>query len=559
MKKILYYLLFANSAIFAQDVVFAGKINKTPKIYYVSTTGNNSNSGLTTSLSFATLTFAVSYASPILPGDYIYVKAGNYGAENVLFQKSGTANDPIYIIGYKNIPGSLTSPSDQPPLLVDATDPYAAYITSDMPTFNGSNRTTGIGFDMRNSENIVLRNFQIEQYVIGVILGNEDTLTATNISLYNIGCKTIGSTSAAYSGQGILCGSLENNFSNYSTIEKCQVVNCCAELIQVCGNYNNVKDTKIFCNENTSNASSDYYLTIFGSYNKITGCYAYRLTGLSASGHGYTIKSNAEDVIDNPGGYNLIYPKFNEIINCTAENMGESFCVRHRWVTNNTFYKCTAIGTYAGTYLGSSGEGNGITIRDGAANNTFNSILVKYCASGITFQDTSEDGDTGGSPPGHPGSGNKVINSIFNVCYIGVNFDSYSIASDAGTNTIANCTFYKCDYIHYADRRCENMVYKNNIYSTAQGYFRGSTYSTDIASGQFVNCDFYSVSIPGGFVTGTNIGSDPLFTNAASNNFLISNSSPCKNTGTNLSYIKFDYCGRRKVISIAPSMGAYER
>lgn len=556
MKKIIFILLLLPIVVFSQ-ITFTGKVNKTPKIYYISTSGNNSSSGLTTGLSWATLTYAVSYLSPVVAGDYIFVKAGNYGAENVLFQKSGTANDPINIIGYKIIPGSLTSPSDQPPLLVNAVDPYAAYITTDMPTFNGGNRTTGIGFDMRNSENIILRNFQIEQYSIGVILGSADTLAVTNISLYNIGCKTIGNTTSSYSGQGLLCGNIENNFSNYSTIEKCQIVNCCAELIQVCGNYNNIKNTKVFCNENTSNASADYYVTLFGSYNKVTGCYAYRLPGISASGHGFTIKSNAEDVIDAAGSYALIYPKYNEIINCTAENMGESFCVRHRWVTNNTFYKCTATGTYAGTYLGSSGEGNGITIRDGAANNIFNSIYVSGCASGITFQDTGEDGDTGGSPPGHPGSGNKVINSIFNICYVGINFDDYNVASDAGTNTIANCNFYKCDYVHYAARRCENMVYKNNIYSTAQGYFRGSTYSTDVASSQFTYSDFYSVSIPGGFVAGTNIGSNPLF--ISTTDFHISNSSPCKNTGTALSYILFDFSGRRKIISIAPSMGAYER
>lgn len=37
-----------------------------------------------------TITYAVGYNTPAKPGDTIYVKAGNYGAEYVNFIKSGT-------------------------------------------------------------------------------------------------------------------------------------------------------------------------------------------------------------------------------------------------------------------------------------------------------------------------------------------------------------------------------------------------------------------------------------------------------------------------------------
>ena len=49
------------------------------KKYYVSTTGNNSNSGLTLALPWKTITYAASSTCPVIGGDTVYVKAGNYG------------------------------------------------------------------------------------------------------------------------------------------------------------------------------------------------------------------------------------------------------------------------------------------------------------------------------------------------------------------------------------------------------------------------------------------------------------------------------------------------
>ena len=46
----------------------------------------------------------MSAASPVLPGDTIFVKGGNYGNENVVLKRV-VPGSPITIIGYKNTPG----------------------------------------------------------------------------------------------------------------------------------------------------------------------------------------------------------------------------------------------------------------------------------------------------------------------------------------------------------------------------------------------------------------------------------------------------------------------
>ena len=75
------------------------------KTYYISTTGSNTNSGLTPSLAWKTITYAASSSCPVLAGDTVYVKAGNYGAEYVSFQKNGVSGKPISYIGYQTTPG----------------------------------------------------------------------------------------------------------------------------------------------------------------------------------------------------------------------------------------------------------------------------------------------------------------------------------------------------------------------------------------------------------------------------------------------------------------------
>ncbi len=544
------------------------------KTYYVSTSGNNSNSGLTPTQSWLTLTYAAGSSSPVTAGDIVYVKAGNY-TENVIFSKSGTVGNPIIFQGYK------TTPGDSPPLLVNNSNPYSPFIITDMPTFIGSSRAIGTAFNCENQKYLVIKNFQIQNYANGFIAGSGNQTNAENLTLYNINIMSLGDINASYSGEGILLGNMGTKFSNNDTLINCLVVNASAEGFGVNGNKNMLKGCKVYCNENTNtNAPTDYYIAVCGSYNTITSCYVERASGLLHAGHGISVKSNAEQVVDKGLSLPVISPQYNKFYYCTAKNMGESFCVRHRLTQNNLFYHCKAIGTHTGAIGSPEGEGNCMVTRDGASNNTFDGCIAENCNSGIVFEDTVEDGDTGTNPTGHPGNNNKYINCKIYNCYFGVNFNDYSIRSDAGDNTIAYCTFYQTRYIYYAARHCANMKYVGNIYygclpTSSGGYFKGSTYASDIipngTSTYFKNCDF--INIQGGLPTNfliNSIGSiakDPVFINPNALDFRLKSSSPCINAGTfsgggggggSTVYTSIDYDSIVRPQGTGYEIGAYE-
>jgi hypothetical protein len=514
--------------------------------YYVSRSGNNNNNGALAT-PWKTLTKAISVA---VAGDLVYVKAGNYGTETVTFTKSGTSGSPITFQGYK------TTPGDAPPVLVNNANPYAAFDTLDMPTFNGGNRAgLTTAFNCDNRQYLIIKNFQIQNHMDGVVAGTSNQATSNFIVLNNVNTMYMGKTSVDYDGHGILLGSLGTKFANQNTVTNCLVVNAASEAIGINGNNNTITGCKVYCNENTNFAPTDYYIIISGNYNTVTSCYVERAASLSHAGHGIGAKTNAEQVIDDPAnhvGFPTITAQYNTFNYCTAKNLGECFYVRHRNARYNVFYHCKGIGTHTGS---TEGEGECIVTRDGASDNTFDGCTAENCAAGIVFQDTSEDGDGAGSgTPGHPGNNNKYINCVINDCFYGVKFSSYSIQSDAGNNTIANCTFYKTVKLHEAQRHCANMKYIGNIYygclpSTPGGYFKGGTYTNDIVPNgtntYFKLCDFINIEggMPTNFVTNSvgSIASDPLFVNAGTGNFHLQSSSPCINKVDILSYNLKDF------------------
>lgn len=527
--------------------------------YFVSPTGNDGGTG-TFLQPWKTVTFASANSNP---GDTIYVKAGLYN-ENIVISKSGTVDKPVEFIGYTSTPG------DRPTILVNRTDPYSAFLSTDMPTFDGGDRASGVGLNCRDQKYLKIKNFQIQNYRYGLIAGGSSQ-DAGNNYYFNINVRNIGDVNASYSGLGILLGSMGTLFSNYNTLDSCLVVNSAAEGFGINGNYNSLNGCKVYCNQNTGNAATDYFVIVTGSYNQLTGCYIEREPNLSHAGHGYSAKTNAEQVIDKGLNLPAIAAEYNTFKYCVARNMGESFCVRHRTARYNLFYHCKAIGTHTGADGSSSGKGNGIAIRDGASYNVFDGCITENCNAAIRFNETVEDGDTGTNPTGHPGNNNLIKNGIAYNCYIGVHFFEYSIPGDAGDNTIANCTFYKTRYMFYAERSCKNMKYINNIFygtlpATPGGAFRAGPFASDIlpngSNTYFSNCDFYNIQgdMPPGFVTSTinGISADPLFKNPSNNDFHLLAGSPCINTGKTIDSVKTDYDSVSRPQGAAYDIGAFE-
>lgn len=79
-------------------ILFAFAQSSHAAIFYVSTTGSDTNNGLTTTAPFATVYKAVAMANP---GDLIYVRGGTYTcATRINLSKSGTANQLNYLFAY---------------------------------------------------------------------------------------------------------------------------------------------------------------------------------------------------------------------------------------------------------------------------------------------------------------------------------------------------------------------------------------------------------------------------------------------------------------------------
>ena len=87
LSLMVMFVLFATtSTAYAQD-------------YYVSTNGNNNNDGSQTE-PFRTIVHGTSELSA---GDTLYINTGTYKYERIKLRQSGTASQPINIIGLGNV------------------------------------------------------------------------------------------------------------------------------------------------------------------------------------------------------------------------------------------------------------------------------------------------------------------------------------------------------------------------------------------------------------------------------------------------------------------------
>ncbi len=502
-----------NKIIFTSIVLMFYCIGKAQTNYYVSRTGNNTNSGLSESTAWRTIAYALSSSSPVMAGDTIFIKAGNYENENVVIEKNGTVSAPIVIEGYQVTPG------DNPNLNYSFGDNLDESI---MPLLDGLDRSTGIAIDINGSKNIIINNIQIKNYEYGII---DHTYTYDlNTKLNNIIVKDIGDTTDSYSGKAI------EFYSSNNVINNCIVVNASAQGILVEGDYNTIENCKVYCDDSSSvNAAMDYYIVVYnGNHNTIQNCYVERVGDLPHYGHGIGLKGDCEN---------------NSIRSCTAKNFrGEAFYVRHRGAINNIFTNCVAIGVTEGA--------TGFIVRDGASNNQFNNCIVDNCKRGLMFYDSTEDNGAQ-----YCGRNNFFNNCIIKNTEIGIDFNDYEVFSDIDSNFFNNCVFYNGITLINVERNNFNNKMTNCIVSNYYSLKRESNgYSLSF---EFNYCDFYNngFTMPQG--TG-NISSNPQFVDATNSDFHLMQNSPCIDAGTSSNAPNFDFEGTSRPQGSGFDIGAYE-
>lgn len=485
----------------------------TQTTYFVNINGNNSNSGLSESNAWRTITYAASSSSPVSAGDVIHIKAGDYGNENVIFQTSGTAINPIRYIGYKNVPG------DNPNLNYQYGDSLDENV---MPLLDGNDRTTGTGVILHNREFVELHNLQIQDYSIGLY-----AYKGKNLLLKNIIATTFGDTNAAYDGKGIIVGSLAEN----NVIEDCVVLNACAEGLGVYGHNNIIKNSRVYGDDNSTGVKSamDYYIHVAGNYNLIEDCYIERVGNIAHGGHGFDLKGACQH---------------NIIRNCVSKGMSNTgYELRQRGSQNNLIENCLAIGC-------------GYKIRDGASNNIIRNCKTESANNSVSFVDAAED-----EGAQYAGRNNRFENCIFqNTIRSQIQFQHWGSAeiSDVDQNYFINCIFDGGDFLFNADRKNYDNGMSNCIVMNVDDFVGSSFYSTpfpinfDFSDTYFYNNGFTTPA--GNQVTTAN----PLFVNAANNDYQLTAASPCIDTGNNTGAPTIDYLGNPRPYNGIVDIGAYE-
>jgi hypothetical protein len=489
--------------------VFFSIIIHAQTTYYVATDGDDSNDGLSITTAWKTISFAASSTSPVVAGDLVYIKAGNYESELVVFQKSGTASQPIVFEGYQNTPG------DNPILNYTYGDSVDASL---MPLLDGGNRSVGIGINLVDRFYITLKNIQITNYSEGIVTWNS-SYTDTHFTLENIFIKDIGFEYAT---------ALHISSSSSNIITNCVIVNATGAGMDVSGDNNLIENCQIYSDENYPTvageyASSDYYIVIAGDYNTVSNCYIERIGDLEDLGHGIGVKEDGE--------HNLFE-------NCIAKDLENGgFYVRWEGAQHNEFKNCKAIGTL--------GDVLGFLVRDGASNNEFNSCISENCTSGIRFLVSGEDAD-------YCGKNNTFNNCIVRNAIWSIEYLSWAIPGPADHNLFANCVFDTADYLFESSRENYDNKMINCIVKDIPNLVTGS----ETLNFEYTYTDFFNTFSP---PSGTgNIFANPLFVDATNADYHLQETSPCIDSGTDVDAPNTDFEGISRPQGVGFDMGAFE-
>ncbi len=483
-------------------------------IYYVTTTGNNANDGLTEATAWRTFSYAASQDSPVTAGDTVYIKAGDYGSDDVFIDKNYDANDArIAFIGYQNVPGDITSFDFS---YGDNVDPTR------MPLINPGDRNAGEGINLSDIYSITIKNIQIANCLGGFNIWNT-TSTNSNHVLENIFIQNIGWEYAT----AIIFREANNN-----TIKNCLIVNATGAGMDLWGDNNHIENCKIYSNESqlvlpdSSYTSMDYYIALKGNNNLINNCYAERDGDIEDNGHGFEIKESGQD---------------NLFVDCTVKNMvGGCFGLRWANVQHNEFRNCHALG-------GVSDDVTAFQIREGASYNAFNSCTSEGCEAGIRFILNGEDAD-------YCGHDNRFNNCLIVNAKWPIDLNPYDYNSaPVDDNIIVNCVIDNADYLFNCERPNTGNKLINCIITNVDSFSTGD----NTVNFAYQYSDFYNngFAMPSG--TG-NISGDPLFVNASSGDYHLQETSPCIDAGTATNAPAVDFEGTSRPQGDGYDIGLFE-
>lgn len=503
MKKLLFFtILLFNYSVFAKE-------------YYVSTNGNDKSNGLTESTAWRTISFA-SRSGYLKPGDIVWIKAGNYGNENVVIKYQGTISKPISFIGYKDKPG-------------DIEVMYYSYLKgrkldpNEMPLLDGKNRASGLkGISLDKSKHIIVKNIQIKNYRWGVHGGNVSNSLVKGVLAINFG--DINSTAA--SGYGAQFGKGGSN-----KFEDCIFINATGANFRIEGDNNIVDNVKSYADDNSTGhiSATDYYIHLNGGNNNIIrNSYAERVGNLKHTGHGIGLKYNCEN---------------NLIENCEIVNIAQSIELRHSGVRNNLVKNLLI-----------RGNQGSITLRDGANNNIIENSIVKNTNRGIYIFDQTEDGQGG-----LVASKNLIKNTIFiNVGTFIESMKSKKVSKIGyiSDNKIINCTIDGAKNVFNSELIMDSSnEILNSVFINIEKYQpKNAKYTSNWKNinNNYINNGFEPLK------GNNNLSYDPNFIDKSKNNYRLKSTSKLIDAGKNSIEVKQDFDGNDRPQGKSHDIGAFE-
>jgi len=520
MKKVLFVIIIMlNFTAFAKE-------------YYVSTSGNDNNDGLTEATAWRSINYS---AKKVKSGDTVWIKSGNYGNENVIFKNSGKEGSPISFIGYKNTRGDITSM-------------YYTYAkgkplnANEMPMLDGGDRGKfAVGIDLSKKSYVILKNIQVTNYSILVRGGGK----SHHLILDNIIAKDAGNDYAYSQIEGAGYGFVFSDDDSYNnTIKNCIAINATNVNFRVYGDNNIIDNCKSYCDEGSEQdgrakaVSTDYYMVIRGSNNIVRNCYLERVGNLYHFGHGISLKSVG------------VKTENNLVENLEIVGIKLSIEARHNEVQYNTFRNIKIWRRPSGD----KGTLGGIAILNGASYNVFDRISVDGGNFGIAIASGNED-------PSAPTAGhdNIIKNSIFsnNIYGISHNEDASGQNRETYKNQIVNSVFYNNSilFLNGSDDVFDNEIINCNISGTSKRELNSSKRPSGF---KFYNSNFFDNN---DFTTPTgngNISENPQFENAANGNFRLKSTSKLIDAGKILDEVKKDFDGNPRPQGKVHDIGAFE-
>jgi parallel beta-helix repeat protein len=454
--------------------------------YYVATSGDDTHDGMSPERAWATVTHAGTLAAA---GDTVYIKAGKYLDEEVVIENSGTEAAPIIFQGYTDTPGDSPDPQYSPGVPLDSTVlPVLEAVSPGLQTYPG----TAIGLWDRSY--VEIRNIGVTLYQHGVFPQRSNHIVIENVYAVDLGVTS-------NQGAGIWVYDCSEITIRHCVVEDASMTNY--DLMMIRNSV--VEDCRSYAETAEEGAVTDYHIVIIdGQDNVVRNCEAENLHSENTDahpGHGIGIKDFAK-----ADGYPNPHSENNQIVDCVAINTYENFFVAHE-AHDNEFIGCSAINdrerqdqSYAS-----------IIIRDGAHHNTFREFRGKGARSAVIFQETIEGPDGAEQVV----SNNTIVNSTFIDSVKGIELWS------ADENTLTNCVFDGVGSWVFVRFPFERVGHGNRCRNSIVTNITGDLFLADEGSQErfaFTYTDFWqnSFGVPEGE---GNVGLDPLFTNAAENDY----------------------------------------